>query len=85
MELEVDSDNDNVDHSEIEMTKAEAEALDRGLQVLIYVIDVMLIITAVDCFYSSQLHSYMLLEISLSSPSTFAYLIDQNPLMCYLC
>ncbi|KAH6772272.1 kinase superfamily with octicosapeptide/Phox/Bem1p domain-containing protein [Perilla frutescens var. hirtella] len=34
MELEVDSDNDNVDHSKIELTKAEAEALDRGLQTI---------------------------------------------------
>ncbi|XP_057767266.1 uncharacterized protein LOC130987675 [Salvia miltiorrhiza] len=34
MELEVDSDNDNVDHSKIEMTKAETEALDRGLQTI---------------------------------------------------
>lgn len=36
MELEVESDNDNVDHSKIELTKAEAEAIDRGLQVLIF-------------------------------------------------
>lgn len=35
----MDSDNDNVDHSKIEMTKAETEALDRGLQVLVYVLD----------------------------------------------
>ncbi|KAL1553853.1 hypothetical protein AAHA92_14475 [Salvia divinorum] len=34
MELEVDSENDNVDHSKIELTKAEAEALDRGLQTI---------------------------------------------------
>lgn len=35
----MDSDTDNVDHSKIEMTKAETEALDRGLQVFIYVLD----------------------------------------------
>ncbi|XP_047939835.1 uncharacterized protein LOC125187316 [Salvia hispanica] len=34
MELEVDSENDNLDRSKIELTKAEAEALDRGLQTI---------------------------------------------------
>ncbi|KAL8461333.1 hypothetical protein ACS0TY_032712 [Phlomoides rotata] len=34
VELEVESDNDNVDHSKIEPTKAEAEAIDRGLQTI---------------------------------------------------
>ncbi|KAL3841026.1 hypothetical protein ACJIZ3_025617 [Penstemon smallii] len=34
VELEVDSDNDNVNNSKIEPTKAEAEAIDRGLQTI---------------------------------------------------
>ncbi|KAL1563556.1 hypothetical protein AAHA92_06010 [Salvia divinorum] len=34
MELEVDSDNDSVEHSKIEMTKAESEALGRRLQTI---------------------------------------------------
>lgn len=39
MDLEIDSDNDNVNHSKIELTKAEAEAVDRGLQVLIHILE----------------------------------------------
>ncbi|KAL7093161.1 hypothetical protein ACP275_11G025800 [Erythranthe tilingii] len=34
VDLEVDSDNDNINHSKIELTKAEAEAVDRGLQTI---------------------------------------------------
>lgn len=83
MELEVDSDNDNVDHSKIEMTKAEAEALDRGLQVLIYVLDL--------CSLQLPLFGVVLLLADLyaigtllSSRRSSAYIIDECSLMCYL-
>lgn len=49
MELEIDSDNENVDHSKIELTKAEAEAIDRGLQVLIYALHFIPITAAILC------------------------------------
>lgn len=52
MELEIDSDNENVDHSKIELTKAEAEAIDRGLQVLIYALDFIPITAAILCGFS---------------------------------
>lgn len=45
--MEVESDNDNVDHSKIEPTKAEAEAIDRGLQVLVHILEFMPIPAAV--------------------------------------
>lgn len=52
MELEIDSDNENVDHSKIELTKAEAEAIDRGLQVLIYALDFIPITAAILCGFA---------------------------------
>lgn len=64
MELEVDSENDNLDRSKIELTKAEAEALDRGLQVLISVLDFMLITSAIVCFFPANCVFICYLEIA---------------------
>lgn len=51
----MDYDNDSVDHSKIELTKAEAEAIDRGLQVLVYVLGFIPISAAIWCVLSCQL------------------------------